>query len=402
MLRRAGKNKRRIYLDQAALSPLSPRARRAMLRFWEREYGNPSAIHAVGRAARAAIEAARSEIARALGIKAAGITFTSGGTEANNLAIKGLLGMLHRRGRTFADMEVVSTAAEHPSITKTLATLSARGVRVKEASLNADGVLTKETLAQALTNKTALVVCSYVNSELGAIASVGALSRTLRAFERARGTRIYFCVDAAQAPLWLSCNLASLGCDFMTLDAGKCGGPPGTGAVASRTPGMLEPILDGGGQEWGVRPGTENTVGIVGFAAAFVEAQVGFEKRARKVAAVRDRAIAYMQKTLPEAVLNGPVGEDRVANNINFSLPGFDTEYAAVVLDDCGVAVSTKNACAAAGGGASAAALAATGDDARARSTLRFTFGEETTAADLRLAINALRKHVELMRTLTK
>lgn len=394
---------RRIYLDHAASTPTHPYVVQAMLPYLTSQWGNPSAIHAEGRAARSAIETARQEVATILGVRPAGVTFTSGGTEGNVLGIIGYLVALHEAGRPYEEMVVLTTATQHPSISETLTALKDRGVRTVVVPVDAEGFVTEAALRAALSAETVLVALAYANSEVGTVERVHTLARVLRAYERSYLVpRIALLVDAAQAPLWLPCDLPRLGADLLTLDGAKCGGPKGSGILALRKGIEVSAVLFGGGQEQGRRPGTENVAGIVGLATALRLAQAGYEKRARTVATVRDAGIAVLKSALPTLVLNGPVCEGRIANNINISLSGLDTEYAVVVLDTAGIATSTKSACASADGGESAVVMAMSGDIVRSRSTLRLSLGEETTVADIERVGSVLADLVLRMKRLTR
>lgn len=365
-------------------------------------YGNPSAIHDEGRQARAVLEEARLLVARVAGVRPSGVTFVSGGTEANALAIVGHLTARVAAGAAWSDLEVVSTPLEHPSVREALAHLARLGVTVRRCAVDVEGFITPAALQAELSPKTALITFAYVNSEIGTVQPVAQLVRTVRAFAREHGlSRVIMHLDAAQAPLWLPCQLPRLGVDMVSFDGGKCGGPKGSGAVVVHGVVPLSPVLWGGGQEQGLRPGTEHVAGVAGFAAAFNWAQAAVATRAPSVAAVRDAGITTLLAAVPGAVLNGPVGEGRVANNINISIPGLDTEYAVVALNEAGVAASTKSACAGAGGGESAVVYAITGDVARARATLRLTLGPDSTVADVTKAARTLADHVALMGTLT-
>ncbi len=393
----------RVYLDHAAATPLCAAARAAMAPLLAESYGNPSAIHAEGQAARAVVENARTQVARTLGVRPAGVAFVSGGTEANALAIVGHLTARVRAGAAWSDMEVISTPLEHPSVLETLQELTTRGVTVRMVAVSETGMVTPAALRAVLSEKTALVTMAYVNSEIGTIQPVSSLVRVVRAFARERNLpRITVHLDAAQAPLWVPCQLSRLGVDMLSLDGGKCGGPKGSGAVVTHGVVPLAPVLWGGGQEQGLRPGTENVLTIAGFAAALSWAQLGMEERVSRIRTLRDTGIQELLEALPGAVLNGPVGEERVANNINISIPGLDTEYAVVALDVAGVAASTKSACAGVGGGESVVVKAITGDADRARSTLRFTLGPDTKATDLTTTARILADHRALMSTLTQ
>jgi cysteine desulfurase len=394
---------RRTYLDYAAATPLHPEVRAAMEPFGETVFGNPSAIHTEGRAAKQALGEARHTVATLLGIRSEGVIFTAGGTESNVLAIAGYLQWLQQNGRSYADMEVITTPIEHPSVSETLAALTERGVVVREVAVDQGGKVVVSSLRELLSPRTVLCTMAYANSEIGTVQSVHTLARVLRAYGREQGGHsIALHIDAAQAPLWLPCDLPRLDADIVTIDAGKCGGPKGSGLVAMRKHIELSPVLYGGGQERGRRPGTENVAAAVGCAMALRLAQASWQKRAALVAKVRDEGIRILLGAIPGAVLNGLSGSDRLANNINISLLGFDTEYAVVVLDTAGIAASTKSACAGAGGGESHVVRAITADTARSRSTLRFSLGPETTVADLERAAAVLRKFTVQMGTLTQ
>lgn len=361
--------------------------------------GNPSAIHAEGREARAAIEDSRHTVARLLGVKPAGVIFTSGGTEANNLAIIGYVLALKATGKEYNTMEVITTAIEHPSVALAVASLRELGVIVREVPVDSTGAIVVESFTRALSTNTVLCTFAYANSEIGVVQKVTALARSVRAFEKNhQGVVIKIHLDAAQAPLWLPCDLPRLDVDMLTFDGAKCGGPKGSGAVVLRKGVVVRSVMYGGGQEGGQRPGTENVAGIVGLACALSIAQSSYGERAQAVAVIRDAGLAALTSLIPEAVLNGPTGEDRIANNINISIPGLDSEYAVVVLDSKGVAASTKSACAGAGGGVSSVVAALGGDAERSRSTLRLTLGEETTLADVVHVATLLSEHIARMK----
>lgn len=396
------RKKRRIYLDHAAATPLRQSVRRAMEPYLTVVFGNASAIHTEGVAARQAVEAARTDVARILGVKAASVVFTGSGTESNNLAILGHIERLRESGRLYEEMEVVTTPIEHPSILALLPVLTRLGVVVREVAVSEVGIITRAALAEVLTGKTVLVAFAYANSEIGTVQPVHQLVRFIREYENIHGTQIQIHLDAAQAPLYLPCAFQSLGVDSLALDAGKCGGPKGVGVLAVRERKSIRSITHGGGQEGDLRPGTENVAGIVGAASALKDAQATYETRAAAVTLVREAGLSYLAHALPEAIVNGAAGEARLANNINFSLPGFDTEYAVVWLDTQGVSASTKSACAGAGGGLSQAVFRTTADEARARSTVRLTLGEETTKSDVKFAIDSLAAFCAKMRGLTK
>ena len=387
---------KRIYLDYAAATPLHKEVLKVMQPFLTVQFGNASAVHEEGRIARDAIETARTDLARMLHIRPKDVTFTANGTESNNLAIVGYVSALHNAGRAYEDMEVIGTRIEHPSILETLASLKKKGVIVHFADVEKEeGRINEDSLRTLLNTHTVLVTYAYVNSEIGVVQDVKRISRIIKKFNAEKGTEIKSHLDASQAPLWLPCQMDMLGVDLMTLDAGKCYGPKGIGVLARVGKVTLLPIIYGGGQEGSLRPGTESPALIVGAAASLLRADAGRERRVKHAQKLQDAFLHALSKKIPEAVLNGS-REHRVANNVHISLPGFDSEFAAVTLDTEGIAVSTRSACGS-GEGKGSYVVRVIADDIRARSTLRFTFGEETRRRDPLRVIASLRQHLDSM-----
>lgn len=391
------KRRRRIYLDHASATPLIKEVYDAMAPFWSDTFGNAGAIHQEGVAASVAIAQARGSLAQLLHVRPEGITYTGSGTESNNLAILGTLAYHKSKGVSYADMEVVTTAIEHPSIMETVKYAASLGVHVTYVNVDGEGLIVTEAFEQALSARTVLVTFAYANSEIGVVQHVGKLSRIVRAKEKEFGTRTFVHLDAAQAPLWLSCELDRLGVDILSLDAGKCGGPKGIGVLARRYGVEILPYYFGGAQEKGLRPGTENTPLIVGATHALALAQQGYEARSSAVASLRDYFIAELL-AIDGVVLNGSV-ESRIANNVNISVPGIDSEFAVVTLDEKGIACSTKSACGGAKGDGSNVVRVLWGDEVRALSTLRFSLGEETTKVDIDRVVIEVRSHIEAVRS---
>lgn len=389
--------KQRIYLDYAASTPLFGEARKAMLKVMKHTYGNPSAIHREGQQARAVVEKARKQLATTVQIKPEYVTFTSGGTESNNIAVIGLIEQLHTDGRKYEDMQIITTRIEHPSVTEAFLALKRRGVQVDFVAVDDVGKIRLENLQKLMSGNTVLVSVAYANSEIGTVQPIHALSKIIKNAEKAFSSKTFFHIDAAQAPLWLSCQFESLDADLVSLDFAKCGGPKGTGALLRSKRVQVSPVLFGGGQENGLRSGTENVLGIVGGTAAFVAAQKRHKKRIDDLTPVRDSGIEMFKAIDPKVVLNGPLRNDRIANNINISIPGVDTEYLSVWLDTKGFAVSTKSACAGAGGGESAVVKEISADPPRAKSTLRVTLGPDTTMQNVSALVSEIIKYLETM-----
>lgn len=389
--------KKRIYLDHAAATPVAAAVKKAMYPWLHEWYGNPSAIHAEGQRARDAVEDARVSLARTLHVRPHDITFTSGGTESNNLAICGHVTAVQEGGVPLEKMRVLTTAIEHPSVTNTLKSLKEKGVRLEHIPVDEGGRVDTRAFEQLLGDDVVLVTCAYANSEVGVVQDIKRMTRIVRAWNQSHERKVLVHLDASQAPLWLPCQLDMLGVDMMTLDGVKCGGSMGSGVLVHRHGVALQPIVRGGGQESGLRGGTENVAGIVGVATAITHAQETWEVRSARVSKIRDECIRLLQYEIPGVVVNGSL-QDRLPNNINISLPGVDTEFAVVVLDRHGIAASTKSACSGADSSGSEVVRTLSGNDALADSTIRFTLGEETTLRELRVAVMVLQKHVAHMK----
>ena len=421
----------RIYLDHASATPLCPEVLEAMMSYLSESFGNPSSIHSEGQMAKAVLEDARTNVARVLSVQPECVTFTSGGTESNNLAILGAVRARHESGVPYDQIEIITSLIEHPATSKTFEYLATLGVMIQYAPVDEGGEIILSELSNLLTSATFLVSVAYVNSEIGVIQDVGAISRLLAKFSKQQSqlgftktaaiqsvsskidepyssygehnfeqnnaevrhfgkSGIYFHVDAAQAPLWLPCELSRLGCDLLSLDAGKFGGPKGVGALIHSKRVPLLNISYGGGQERGLRPGTESVASIIGLTTAFQLAQSNWVVNSEKVKSLQTYFYAQLKEKIPTAVVNGVTGVARVANNINISIPGIDSEFAVVSLDVTGIAISTKSACSSAGGGGSTVVQAITNDAVRASTTLRFSLGLTTTRVEIEKAIDTL------------
>jgi len=331
--------KKRIYADAAAATPLSARSRDELVRLLGL-YGNAGALHKEGVDAKKELEKARKSIADSIGAHADEIVFTASGTEGNNLALHGALRpLLLQQGEVHA----ITCAIEHQSILEPLRALEREGLYTTVLPVDSEGVVSPESLREALNDETALVSIQLVNSEVGTVEPVRELAKALRK----SGGKILFHTDASQAPLWVDINVEKLGVDLMTLDGQKVLGPKGVGALYVRRGTPIEPILWGGKQERALRGGTENVPQAGAFAVALADAQSGVDERVKKMTEVRDYCWSEIQKLLPDAILNGPdpSGSTRVANNLSVSVPGLEAEMAVVSLDALGVAASTRSAC---------------------------------------------------------
>ncbi len=374
-------NKKRLYLDFAAATPVHPAALRAMEAAGP-FFANPSAIHRDGLAAQELLESARKKVAAVFEVPAHTMYFTSGGTEGNNLAIFGAA-----RARVFAHPErkvhLVVSSIEHASILEPITHMSDMGVSVTLVAPDTEGRITTAAVRAALTPDTALVSVGWANGEIGTTQSLHAIAQCIRAYEKEQGSSIVFHTDAGQAPLYLPTMIAGLGVDVMTLDSGKLYGPRGVGALYVRDEEMLAPVLYGGGQESGIRPGTENVVLAAGFAAALAESARVRKEESRRLAALRAQFIDALKTAVPDAVLNGS-RDSLVPHIVHISIPDIDAEYVALALDAAGISISTKSSCEE-GERVSrvVSAIVGPGELWRAQNTLRISMGSGTTQADV-------------------
>ncbi len=353
----------RTYLDWAAAAPVSSRAR-GVFSAALTAYGNPGASYSEARAAKAVLEDARTRIARMAEVKAERVIFTSGATEANALAI---LGAVRARGVQAA--HVLYQASQHASVIGAIDMLTAEGAEVEP--------FVPSDLTSKLRNDTVLVTMDAVNSETGERFDTRAVRRALDA---QKDTPIILHVDASQLPLVESFTLAHLGADAVSLDAQKVGGVRGIGVLLLRPHVSLAPLMRGGGQERGLRPGTENPALATAFATALTECEEGREKFATRASVLRESLITRIRE-IPNLIVNE--SEEKVPHILNVSCIGRDTDYLVALLDTEGFAVSTKSACESDSDTGSRSVLAMTGDDARARSTLRISWGPTTHHRDL-------------------
>jgi cysteine desulfurase len=339
---------KRIYADAAAATPLSPRARKELVRLLD-WYGNAGAIHTEGIEAKKELEEARARIAKSIHAHPDEIVFTSSGTEANNLALHGTLRLLLRE---YAELHAITLAIEHQSVLEPLRALEREGLYVTEMGVLSDGRVEPKAVTDLVNEETALISIQLVNSEVGTIEPVREIVKEVRRIRAVRAEQknpipLYVHTDASQAPLWLSIDVEKLGVDFLTLDAQKVLGPKGVGALYIRRGTPVEPILWGGSQEMGLRGGTPNVPLVGSFGVALEDAQRGVEERAKKVATVRDFLWSEIQRLFPDAILNGPdcTSGVRVANSVNVSIPGLDAQMGVVSLNALGIAASTRSAC---------------------------------------------------------
>ncbi|MDB5264733.1 MAG: Cysteine desulfurase [Parcubacteria group bacterium] len=383
---------KRIYLDWAAAAPTSARAKRVFDVALD-AFGNPSSPHTEGRAAKAILEDARARIAKLAGTKAEAVIFTANATEANALAIRGHIKALVKAGREAKDMHVLYMPSAHSSIGGALAILGKRGVSLSPITLK-DGAADLAALKSSLTPNTVLVCMDLVCGETGALYDVRDVRRVLDAYNKENGKHITLHVDASQAPLVTSYELNRLGADMLSLDAQKVGGVRGIGVLIAPRHVPLLPLIRGGGQERGMRPGTEPHALAAAFVVALEDADKGREKFVESALNSR-KALLESIKKVEKVEVNE--GKEQAPHILNLSFIGRDTDYLAALLDEAGFAVSTKSACESDSEEGSRAVLALTNDEARAVSTLRVSWGPETRGADLMRFSEALINAVQFL-----
>ncbi|MEN9390434.1 MAG: hypothetical protein RLZZ283_534 [Candidatus Parcubacteria bacterium] len=376
---------KRVYLDWASAAPLAPRVVREMQKVLS-VFANPSSVHAEGQAAAADLRHARERIARSLNTKPEELVFTSGGTEANHLAIVGTLRALATPGT-----HCITSSIEHASVMTAFQWLEGMGVRVSYVDPDSEGRISVEAVRALVTDSTMLVSLAHVNSEIGVVQPIPDIGRLLKKMNK----KIIFHVDAAQSPLYFDASPHTLQADLVSYDAQKIMGPKGAGVLYRDFSVPLMPIIGGGSQERGMRPGTENPLAAIGASYAFELAADGRKARALKVLKLRDALIDAVLKGVPGAVLTGS-RRQRSPNNAHFHFAHVDGDYLTVLMDAEGVAVSPRSACAGSGGVRSDVVYALTQDDDLSRGTIRFSLGPTTTSADIKKALAALKKVLPL------
>jgi cysteine desulfurase len=366
-----------IYLDNAATTPVRREVLEAMWPFLTGDFGNPSSHHALGDAAARSLASARSELAAWFGARPGEVTFTSGGTEAINLAIKGIA-LGGPRGR-----HIVTTPIEHEATLESVDFLRrVHGFHVSFVPVDAVGRVDLDALAGLLRADTTLVSVMAANNEIGTVQDTAAIG----ALVHAAGTVLH--VDAVQAAGWLDVSLDALGADAVSISGHKLGAPKGVGALAARSRLVLEPVLHGGGQERGRRSGTENVAAAVGLALAARLSEAGRVEASERVGALRDDLIARIEAVVPTARLTGS-REHRLPSIASFLFPGTSGEGVLLGLEERGVVSSSGSACAAGSDEPSPVLLALGIDPVDAQTAVRFSLSQATTAADVEAAAQA-------------
>ncbi len=377
-----------IYLDYAAATPLDAAVKRAMSQA-EAIFANPSAAGSLGRAAREQLETARHEVAMVLGAKASEIIFTSGGTEADNLAILGIARTNKTDGR-----HLLTIPTEHRSVLAAFEQLETEGLKKEFIKVDKYGMIDMTDLKRKVRPDTILISVAMASSEIGTVQPIAEIGRAIANIRRERqkaglATPIYFHSDASAVAGQLSLAVSRLGVDAMSLNAAKIYGPKGSGALYLRTGVVLEPLIFGGGQEGGRRAGTENLPGAVGLAMAIKLAEKNRREEVKTLTELRDGLIDELKKQFPKVILNGHKSK-RLASNINISFPDTDGEDLTARLDAVGIIVATGAACAADSDQPSHVLRAIGRSEEEARGSLRITLGRATTQAHMDILVRML------------
>ena len=382
---------KKIYLDNNATTPLDPRVYEAMLPHLRENFGNPSSIHTFGRCAKAALDKVREQVAGLISAKLKEIVFTSGGSESNNYAIKGAALNQEDKGKT----HLITTGVEHESVLYTIRYLESQGFKVKYLGVDNCGIIDLDELRDSITDETALVSCMYANNETGVVMPIHEIAEIVKE----KGA--LFHTDAVQAAGKLEIDLNEIKADLLSISAHKIYGPKGTGALFVRSGPAREPhlrtLIHGGGQERGVRSGTENVPGIVGLATAAALAKAEMKRDEERVRELRDRLYNEILGRTDNVTFNGLI-ENTLWNTLNLNIGGVDGGSLSMNLDLEGVAVSTGSACSEGKVDPSHVLLAMGISKQEASSSVRISLGRFTTKGDIDVVSEILPKAVERIR----
>jgi len=374
--------KKTIYLDYAAATPMDRRVQSAMQPYYAERFYNPSATYLSARSVSQDIERARQRLAHHLGCRSNEVTFTAGGTEANNLAIQGVM-------ERFPGKNMVVSAIEHDSVLKPAEQYIHKIVPVSEA-----GTIDPGSLTALIDDDTVLVSIMYANNEIGSIQpikQVVAVIQDLRKQRRLTGneTPLYLHTDACQAAAYLDLHTSRLGVDMMTINGGKIYGPKQSGMLYVRVGVELSPLIRGGGQEYGLRSGTENVAAIIGLAEALDVVQGRRTAEEKRIKVLQEQFFGLLETNIPNVIING-TRNTRLVNNVHITIPGKDNERLMMELDERGIMCALGSACSASSDEPSHVLKAIGLRDEDAQSSLRFSMGINTTMSDIETVVNEL------------
>jgi cysteine desulfurase len=380
---------KRIYMDHSATTPVAPEVLEAMLPFFSLKFGNASSLHSFGLEAKEALEASREKVAKLLGANAEEIIFTSGGTESDNLSLKGIALRSREKGK-----HIITTVVEHPAILETCRKLQKDGFEVTYLPVNADGLVDPAALEAAIRKDTILISVMHANNEVGTIQPLQEIG------EIAAEKDIYFHTDAVQSVGKIETNVNDLGVDLLSLSAHKFYGPKGTGALYVRKGTKLESIVQGGGHERGLRSGTENVAGIVGLARAADLASEIMASEAERLTGLRDRLAKLVLDKVKDAWVNGSMTK-RLPGNLNFSFKYVEGESLLLFLDAKGIGVSTGSACSSKKLEPSHVLLSLGLKPEECHGSLRITMGRSNTEGDVDYVAESIAEAVARFRSIS-
>lgn len=378
--------KRYIYLDNAAATAMDPAVIKAINHAWEDFYGNPSSTHVLGQAAKARLSLERKKTAEILNCKPREVIFTSGGTEANNLALQGFALKNRDKGK-----HIITTNIEHSSVLECLQWLEKNGFEISYLQVEQNGIIDPQKIARATRKDTILVSVMYANNEIGTIQPIKEIAAVCH------NKQITFHTDACQAACSLDIDVKGLGIDMMTLNSGKIYGPKGMGLLYKRQGVEVEPLLHGGGQEWGLRAGTENLPLIIGFIEALHLAKKRKASDNKKILKLRDKIISTALARIEKVTLNGDP-KTRLTNNINLTFEGIEAEVLTARLSMEGICVSAGSACASGSVKPSHVILALGIPYEKAHGTIRISLGRQNTDKEIGVFLKKLEEIVKDLR----
>jgi cysteine desulfurase len=380
---------KRIYLDHASGTPLHPKALEAMLPYLQGEFGNPSSLHSFGQKAKAALEEARSRVAELINAHADEIIFTSSGTESDNFALKGIALRYQEKGK-----HIISSPGEHYAVLHSLKTLEKWGFKVTLVPVDKHGLVDPQEISRAMTDETILISIMHANNEVGTIEPIAEIGK----IARERG--VVFHCDAVASAGTIPVDVVEMGVNALALSAYQFYGPKGVGAMFLKKGTRITPLLNGGIQEEGRRPGIENVAGIVGMGVAAELAKNEMEERMRHLISLRDKIIVELPKRIDHLYLNGHP-QKRLPNNVNVSIEYVEGESMLLFLDQKGIAAASGSACTSRALKSSHVLTAIGVDPAIAQGSLVFSLGIDNTEEDVNFLLESLPPIVERLRQMS-
>jgi cysteine desulfurase len=380
---------RAVYADHAATTALSDTALNAMLPYFQKQYGNPSSLYSFAQKAKADLERARADVAACIGAKPEEIYFTSGGTEADNWALKGVAELRGNKGR-----HIITTAIEHHAILHTAEYMEKAGFEVTYLPVDSEGFVKPEDVKAAIRPDTILISIMAANNEIGTIEPIAEIGKI------AKEAKVLFHTDAVQAVGHIPVNVDEWNVDLLSLSAHKLHGPRGMGVLYARKPLRLPPLIHGGGQERGRRSGTENVAGVLGLAAALKEAISTLDEESRRISAMRDRLMDGLVACIPRCKITGP-RDNRLPGMASLVFECVEGESILLLLDGNGISSSSGSACSSASLDPSHVLLAIGLPHEIAHGSVRLSLGRENTDADVDYMLEVIPKVIERLRAMS-